>query len=101
MMDWTKNKINVAVQVLPEAGGKVKYSLVDEAIKAIQQTGLNYRICPFETVVECSYSELSGLIENIHDACRRAGTERMLTNLKIQVDFNNEVTISDKMEKYD
>lgn len=98
--DWKKFNINVAVQVLPEAEGKVQYGLVDEAISAIQQTGLKYRVCPFETVVECSYEQLAGLIEQIHEACRKAGTERMLTNLKIQVDFNSGVTIEDKMEKY-
>ncbi|MCG6189907.1 thiamine-binding protein [Maribellus maritimus] len=97
---WKSNKINVAIQVLPEAEGKLKYTLVDEAIAAIEKTGLKYRVCPFETVVECTFQDLSGLIENIHDACKAAGTEKMLTNLKIQVNFDNDVTIEDKMEKY-
>lgn len=100
-MDWKKRKINVAIQVLPEADGKVKYSLVDAAIEAIQATGFKYRVCPFETVVECNYNELSDFLEKVHEACQKAGTERMLTNLKIQVDFENGVTIEDKMEKYD
>lgn len=99
-MDWKKNNINVAIQVLPEADGKIKYELVDAAINAIQESGLPYQVCPFETVVECSFEELPGLLENIHVACKTAGTERMITNLKIQVDFNDEVTISDKMKKY-
>ncbi len=29
-MNWKKNKINVAIQVLPEADGKIKYGLVDK-----------------------------------------------------------------------
>lgn len=99
-MNWKKNKINVAIQVLPEADGKIKYELVDAAIEAIQQTGLNYQVCPFETVIECTYEELPEVLEKIHDSCRIAGTERMITNLKVQVDFNNEVTIDDKMKKY-
>ncbi len=100
-MNWKKNKINVAVQVLPEADGKVKYNLVDGAIEAIQKLGFAYRVCPFETVVECSYEEFPGLMETIHQACHDAGTERMITNLKIQVEFEQDVTIDDKMEKYD
>ena len=100
-MDWKKRMINVAIQVLPEAEGKVKYSLVDAAIEAIKETGFKYRVCPFETVVECSFAELPHFLEKVHEACQKAGTERMLTNLKIQVDFKNEVTIEDKMEKYD
>lgn len=99
-MDWKKRKINLAIQVLPEADGKLKYELVDAAIEAIQSTGFKYQVCPFETVVECAFGELPGLLEKVHEACNKAGTERMLTNLKIQVDFHKNVTISDKMEKY-
>jgi len=99
-MDWKKNNINVAIQVLPEADGKIKYELVDAAIETIQQSGLPFQVCPFETVVECSFEELSGLLEKIHESCKAAGTEKMITNLKIQVDFNDEVTINDKMKKY-
>lgn len=100
MNSWKNKKINVAVQVLPEADGKVKYALVDEAIGAIARTGFKYQVCPFETVVECTFDELPQLLEMIHEACRDAGTERMLTNLKIQVDFSGGVTIEDKMHKY-
>ena len=99
-MDWKKRKINVAIQVLPEADGKVKYALVDKAIEAIKGTGFVFRVCPFETVVECTFEEMSGLLEKVHEACHNAGTQRMLTNLKIQVDFYKSVTIDDKMEKY-
>jgi uncharacterized protein YqgV (UPF0045/DUF77 family) len=99
-MNWTKNKINLAIQVLPEADGKIKYDLVDQAILAIEKSGFRHRVCPFETVVECRYEDLPGLIKNIHEACMNAGTERMLTNMKIQVDFEKDVTIEDKMEKY-
>lgn len=99
-MTWKSNKINVAIQVLPEAEGKIKYELVDEAIKAIENSGLRYTVCPFETVVECNYEDLSGLLESIHNSCRIAGTEKMLTNLKVQVNFDHDVSIEDKMEKY-
>lgn len=99
-MSWKKNKINVAIQVLPEAEGKIKYELVDVAIEAIQKSGFKYQVCPFETVVECDFDELSNVLETIHESCKSAGTERMLTNLKIQVDFGKEVTIGEKMEKY-
>ena len=99
-MNWKTKKINVAIQILPEAEGKLKYSLVDEAITAIHKSGFRYQVCPFETVVECAYSDLPGLLNDIHEACEKAGTERMLTNLKIQVNFAEDVTIEDKMKKY-
>lgn len=99
-MTWKSNKINVAIQVLPEAKGKIKYELVDEAIKAIEESGFRYQVCPFETVVECTFEELPELMQSIHEACGVAGTEKMLTNMKIQVNFTDDVTIEDKMEKY-
>jgi uncharacterized protein YqgV (UPF0045/DUF77 family) len=99
-MSWKMNKINVAIQVLPQANGVISYELVDVAIEAIARSGLTYQVCPFETVVECSYNELPSLLEKIHEATREAGAGSMLTNLKIQVDFKNEVTIDDKMGKY-
>lgn len=99
-MNWKEKMINVAIQVLPEADNKIKYELVDKAIEAIIMSGFSYRVCPFETVVECKFNELPGLLEKIHEACREAGTEQMITNLKIQVDFQEDVTIDDKMEKY-
>ena len=86
--------------MLPEANGKLKYELVDKAIEAIGKSGFKYEVCPFETVIECSYNDLSNLLEEVHQACKDAGTEKMITNLKIQVNFENEVTIEDKMEKY-
>ena len=99
-MNWKENKINAAIQVLPEANGKIKYELVDKAIEAIRESGFRYQVCPFETVVECKFNELQSLIENIHKACEIAGTEKMLMNLKIQSSFSRDVTIEDKMEKY-
>ena len=99
-MNWRKNKINVAIQVLPEAEGKVKYELVDKAIEAIRETGLRYQVCPFETVVECLYEDLPGLMDRIFEACKVAGTTKMLVNMKIQTDFSGNITIEDKMEKY-
>jgi uncharacterized protein YqgV (UPF0045/DUF77 family) len=99
-MDWKKNNINVAIQVLPQSDGKISYALVDTAIGVIKETGFTYKVCPFETVVECKYNELPELLEKIHEAVRDAGAVKMLTNLKIQIDFGNNVTIDDKMEKY-
>src|SRR5690554_1368889 len=99
-MEWKKNKINVAVQVLPQDEGKLSYSLVDKVIEAIAATGFTYTVCPFETVVECNYTDLPFLLETIHESAGAAGASGMITNLKIQVDFNKNVSIDDKMEKY-
>ena len=95
------NKINVAVQVLPRSATKGTYELVDVAIELIQKSGLKYRVCPFETVIEGYYDEVMNLVKDIHEAVYAAGADEMITNMKIQTRYNQDVFIDDKMNKYD
>jgi len=96
-----KNKINVAIQVLPRSSIKGTYELVDIAIELIQKSGLNYRVCPFETVVEGYYDEVMQLVNDIQEAVYTGGAEEIITNLKIQTRHNQDVLIDDKMYKYE
>jgi uncharacterized protein (TIGR00106 family) len=96
-----KNKINVAIQVLPRSGKKGTYELVDVAIELIQKSGLKYRVCPFETVVEGYFDEIISLVKSIHEAVYAAGADEMIANLKIQTRYNQDVYIEDKMNKYE
>ena len=95
-----KNQINLAIQVLPRSKDKGTYELVDVAIELIQKSGLNYQVCPFETVIEGRYDEVMRLVKDIHEAVYRAGAEEMITNIKIQTRNNQDVYIDDKMNKY-
>lgn len=94
------NKVNVAVQVLPRAKNKDSYQLVDKAIEVIKQSGVKYTVCPFETVMEGDYDELMAIVKEVQQACFQSGTETMMTYVKIQSAANKDVTINDKMEKY-
>ncbi|WP_430973824.1 thiamine-binding protein [Sunxiuqinia rutila] len=96
----TENKINLALQVLPQAEGKNSYDLVDVAIKLIEQSGLTYQVCPFETVIEGKFDELMDLVKQIHQELKNNGTEKLMTYIKIQTVFQEDVTIDDKMRKY-
>ncbi len=96
-----KNKINVAIQVLPRSSTKGTYELVDIAIELIQKSGLNYRVCPFETVVEGYYDEVMQVVKDIQEAVYTGGAEEIITNLKIQTRHNQDVLIDDKMYKYE
>lgn len=95
-----KNKINLALQVLPRAKEKDPYQLVDKAIEIIKNSGVNYKVCPFETVMEGEYDELMAIVKEVHKVCYDAGTEHMMTYIKIQSSAEKDVTIDDKMEKY-
>lgn len=95
-----KNQINLAIQVLPRSTIKGTYELVDVAIERIQKSGLNFQVCPFETVIEGSYDEIMKLVKDIHEAVYEAGADEMITNIKIQTRKNQDVYIDDKMNKY-
>lgn len=95
-----KHKINLALQVLPQSQSTHPYSIVDKAIEAIQRSGLKYQVCPFETVIEGSWDEVMSVVQEVHEICYESGTEKMMTYIKIQSQKNEDVTINDKMEKY-
>ena len=95
-----KNQINLAIQVLPRSASIKTYDLVDVAIELIQKSGLNYQVCPFETVIEGGYDEVMKLVKDIHEAVYASGAEEMITNIKIQTRHNQDVYIDDKMNKY-
>lgn len=95
------HSINLAIQVLPKANNGDTYALVDEAIRVIQQSGVKYRVCPFETVMEGPYDRLMEIVRDAQQACFDAGAEEVLVNLKIQHRRDGDVTIEEKTGKYD
>lgn len=93
------NIINVAFQILPKANKDI-YPLVDIAIKTIHESGLKYKVCPFETVLEGKYDQVMSTIKLAQQACINAGAESFIAYIKMQVDNTKDVFIEDKMEKY-
>lgn len=97
----TDKLINVAIQVLPRSAKIGTYELVDRAIEVIQKSGLKYQVCPFETVIEGHYDEIMNLLKEVHEVVYAFGAEEMITNVKIQTRYNQDVLIEDKMSKYE
>lgn len=93
-------KINLALQILPFSRNVDTYALVDKAIEAIHQSGVTYRVCPFETVMEGDYEQLMQVVRQAQEACFQHGAEDMLVFIKIQRRKSQDVSIADKMEKY-
>jgi len=94
-------KVNVAVQVLPTSKSTDAYAVVDEAIAIIHNSGVTYRVTPFETVMEGDYDRLMEIVKQVQVACYRAGADNIMCYVKIQSNKNTDVTILDKMGKYD
>ena len=95
-----KNYVNIALQVLPKSKTKEAYDLVDDAIKVIQDSGLKYQVCPFETAIEGPYDEIMKLVEKVQETCFNEGAEELLVYIKIQNRKDSKVTIEEKMRKY-
>lgn len=95
------NKVNLAIQVLPQSDSRHPYSIVDKAIELIQNSGLKYKVCPFETVIEGNWDEVMDIVKKVHEICYQNETTKMMTYIKIQSQNNEDVTIASKMEKYE
>jgi uncharacterized protein YqgV (UPF0045/DUF77 family) len=93
-------QLNIALQILPSSKTIHPYALVDKAIEVIANSGLNYRVTPFETVMEGTYDEIMTVVKQAQEACYEAGAENLMTYIKIQ-SSREDVTIGDKMGKYE
>ena len=92
-------KINVAIQLLPICQKNNMLAIIDKAINLIETSKLKYKVCPFETVVEGSYSEIFTLIDLIRTSTLSNGCEELIINLKIHASTTN-LFFDDKTEKY-
>lgn len=94
------NKVNLAIQVLPFSNTEDTYAIIDQAIAVIEDSGLKYVVCPFETVVEGTYEEVMNIVEDIKHSCLLAGADDLIINLKLHARKDADALIDDKLEKY-
>lgn len=92
--------VNIALQILPTSKTIHPYSLVDKAIEVIANSGLRYKVTPFETVMEGTYDDIMKVIKQAQEACYEAGADSLMTYVKIQTS-KTDVSIEDKIGKYE
>lgn len=92
-------KINAAIQLLPLKTNQDRYSVVDKAIELINKSALNYKVCPFETVVEGKPEDVYKLIQQIQSEILKNGCDELILNIKIHA-ANRDLTFQEKLEKY-
>jgi len=73
--------------------------VVDKAISLINDSGLHYKVCPFETVLEGNSDKVYALIRNIQETILRSGCEELILNIKIHA-ANRDLAFEEKLEKY-
>lgn len=91
-------KINAAIQLLPFGNDQEKYQIIDAAISLIQKSGMPYKVCPFETVVEGEPEQVYQLIDAIRSESLKRCTD-VLINTKIHA-ANRDLKFEEKLEKY-
>ncbi len=93
-------KINIAIQIIPTTEKTHPYKVIDHVIALIASKGYNYLVCPFETVVECTFEEAMELLQQIHQECYRVDTQSVLINCKIHSKRDGDALIEHKVGKY-
>ena len=96
-------KASVAIQCLPKcADEKDVIAVVDKVIEYIASTGLNYIVCPFETVIEGDdHDQLMDIVKECQHVAVAAGAESVSTYVKIWYSPDKGVmTIEEKIGKH-
>jgi uncharacterized protein (TIGR00106 family) len=93
-------QINAAIQIVPIVTDKHPYEWVDEAIGIIQTSGIKHEVGPFATIIEGTYEEVLGVINQVNEFLFRKGCAEWITNLQIQVRSDRSITALEKVEKY-
>jgi uncharacterized protein YqgV (UPF0045/DUF77 family) len=91
--------INLAIQLLPINTTVNVIELIDKAIEIIKASNLNYKVCPFETVVEGTYEQLFLLVNQIRLATLQNGCSELIINIKLHA-ANTNLFFEDKLQKY-
>lgn len=91
--------INAAIQLLPIGAKSDKYQIIDRAIDCIQKSGLHFKVCPFETVVEGESKEVYDLIQQIQQLTLSESCNEILINIKIHA-ATRDLRFEEKLEKY-
>jgi uncharacterized protein YqgV (UPF0045/DUF77 family) len=92
--------VNASIQIVPIVQDRHPYEWVDEAIAIIQQSGIQYDVGPFATVVEGTYPEVMAVIHNINEYLYSKRCAEWITSVQIQVRSGGDITGDEKTEKF-
>ena len=92
--------VNASIQIIPVVTDKHPYEWVDEAISIIQQSGIQYEIGPFATVLEGKYDEVMNVIHKVNEHLFTKNCSEWITNLQLQIRSRGDITGLEKTEKF-
>jgi len=84
--------------VTPVVGDELR-PYIDAAIDEVRKSGLNYEVEPMGTTVEGELDQVLDVVKKAHEAVRRKGASRVLTEVRID-DRVSGFTIREGIENY-
>lgn len=98
-MESKSHKVNAAIQLVP-IGTTAPYLIIDQAIGVIQNSGFPFEVGPFSTSIEAKLEDILALVVQIRDTVFNHEAEEILVNLQIQVKKSNDVSASEKTDRF-
>ncbi len=71
------------VSIVPLGSGTSISSLVAEAVKVLQESGLKYQLTSMGTIIEGYWGEVMDTIQKMHEKLFQCGALRVSTSIKI------------------
>lgn len=92
---------SISFQVLPKVKTDKKLiSIVDQVIKMVKNSGVNYEVGPMETTMEGDLETLLEIVKKAQFICIKAGAKSVFTNVKIAYNPKGVMTIEQKTRKH-
>ena len=92
-------KVVAEVSIVPVGTGSPSVSdYVKEAIKVIDDSGIEYMLCPMGTVMQGELEDILSLIGDLHQHMNSMGVKRLVTRLVIDERSDKELSMGGKLE---
>lgn len=98
-MSDSNKKVNLSLQVVP-INTESAYPIIDEAIFAIQRSGVKHEVQPFATLMEGELSELWQTVLAAKEAAINAGANELVLNIQVHLKKDKDVALNEKTEKF-
>ncbi|MCB0630335.1 MAG: thiamine-binding protein [Saprospiraceae bacterium] len=95
----SNNNVNLSLQLIPINNADA-YPIIDEAIYAIQRSGVKYEVQPFATLMEGPLPDLLKVVEQAKEAALSAGAEELVLNIQIHLKKEQDVALEEKTKKF-
>lgn len=90
----------ISIQIIPKTKNEENViPYVDEAIKVIQDSGVNYEVHPLETTMEGELSQLFTIITKMNQRMIEIGSPNVISQVKILYQPEG-ITMDQLTEKY-